>query len=221
MENKKERHNPNNYVVFKHGNDCYEGRIKSITIEGSTEYYNIFSFTTFTDYKIPSTDIICNLSQEVKRKMRSTAYNEIPNQIYFPSELKNVLVVDKEWSIENQYDLPPKINVNLIIKHFKDFILNSACICDMDEANEVQKGFISLFNALFKRYLVYSNEIDQINSMKGEPSEYCGPVHFLRLVYYIQKNIDTCVRDHQVRNIILDYTIYFLDFMLIKYKEYF
>ncbi|ELA42653.1 uncharacterized protein VICG_00405 [Vittaforma corneae ATCC 50505] len=221
MENKKEKFSVNNYIVFKQGPDCYEGRIKNISVEGGIEVYQVFCFTTFTDFRVPATDVLSNVSQEVKRKMKTTAYLEIPGQIYIPPALKNILVVDKEWSIENKYDLPHKNSVSSILKQFKDFVMNSANICDLDEATEVQKGFAMCFNSFFKKFLMYSIEKDQISSLKGEPTEYCGPVHLLRLIYFIQKNVNTYIKDKEVEGIVLDYTIYLLDFMLIRYKDYF
>lgn len=221
MENRKEKVGLNNYVIFKLGGEYHEGRLKGVSIEGTVETYQILCFTTFTDVKVSSSEILCNVSQEVKRKLKSTAYGDVPNQTYFPSSLRNVLIVDKEWSVDNSYDLPLKTNVNIVLKQFKDFLVNSTAICDIDEANEVVKGFLLCFNTFFKRFLLYPNEREQISFMKGEPSEYCGPVHLARLIYFIQKNINMFVEDMQVKNIVLDYTIYLLDFMSIKYKDYF
>lgn len=221
MDNKKEKFAVNNYIVFKQGTDCHEGRIKNITTENGVEIYQVFCFTAFTDTTVTSTDVLSNVSQEVKRKMKTAAYLEVPNQIYIPPALKGVLVVDKEWTSENKYDLPHKTPVALILKQFKDFCINAANICDLDEATEVQKGLILCFNTFFKKFLMYPIEKEQIASLKGEPTDYCGPVHLLRLIYYIQKSIGEYVRDKQVKCIILDYTIYLLDFMLVRYKEYF
>lgn len=221
MDNKKEKLGINNYVVFKQGPDCYEGRIKSAILEGNLEIYQIFCFSSFSDCKVPAADILTNVSQEVKRKMKNTAYAEVPGQTYFPPALKNVLVVDKEWTVENRYELPHRNSVSSILKQFKEFSINSACICDSDEASEMQKGFIMCFNAFFKKFLMYPIEKDQIIPFKGEPVEYCGPVHLLRLIYFIQKNAAGYIKDQQVKSIILDYTIYLLDFMSLKYKDYF
>lgn len=221
MENRKEKFAVNNYIVFKQGPDCYEGRIRNILIEGGTEVYQVFCFTTFTEFRVALTDVLTNVSQEVKRKMKTTAYLEIPGQIYMPPALKNVLVVDKEWSVENKYDLPHKTPISNILKHFKDFSINSANICDLDEATEIQKGFTMCFNSFFKKFLMYPIEKDQVGSLKGEPTEYCGPVHLLRLIYFIQKNVNEYIKDRDVKGIVLDYTIYLLDFMLVRYKDYF
>lgn len=221
MDTKKEKFAVNNYIVFKQGSDCYEGRIKSISIESNLEVYQVYCLTTFTDFKVTSSDVLNNVSQEVKRKMKTTAYLEIPGQVYMPPALKNVLAVDKEWSLENRYELPHKISVINVLKQFKDFIVNTANICYVDEATEAQKGFLMCFNTFFKKFLMYPIEKDQISGLKGEPAEYCGPVHLLRLIYLIQKNIGEYTRDNQVRSIILDYSIYLLDFMLFKYKDYF
>lgn len=221
MDGKREKFTVNNYIVFKRGADCHEGRIKSISIEASVEIYTVFCFTNFMDVKVASTDVLSNVSQEVKRKMKAAAYLEVPNQTYMPPALKNVLVVDKEWAAENKYELPHRTPVSQILKHFKDFTVNAANLCDLDEGNEVQRGLILCFNSFFKRFLMYPAEKEQILSLKGEPVEYCGPVHLLRLVYFVQKNAEQYVKDKQVRYIMLDYTIYLLDFMLLKYKDYF
>ncbi|KAM0679847.1 hypothetical protein GINT2_002019 [Glugoides intestinalis] len=221
MENRKEKVAVNNYVIFKLGGEYHEGRLKGVSIEGTTETYQILCFTTFTDVKVSSSEILSNVSQEVKRKLKSTAYGDVPNQTYFPPAIRNVLIVDKEWSIDNTYDLPYKLNVNIVLRQFKDFLVNFTAICDVDEANEVGKGFLQCFNSFFKRFLLYPNEREQISFMKGEPSEYCGPVHIARLIYFIQKNVKEFIEDTQVKSIVLDYTIYLLDFMTIRYNEYF
>lgn len=221
MESKKEKLAVNNYIVFKHGSESLEGRIKSISHEGSSEVYQVLCFCTFNDIKVNHQDVLLNVSQEVKRKVKSTAYQEIPNSTYFPQILKNVLIVDKEWSQENRYEFPQKNTVSSILKQYREYLVNTASTCDFDEGNEAIKGFTLCFNTLFKKFLLYPNEIEQINLMKNEPSEYCGPVHLLRLIYYIQKNIKSLVFDEILRSVVLDHTIYLLDFMLFKYKEFF
>lgn len=221
MENKKEKFSVNNYVVFKSGSECLEGRIKGIALDGVTEVFNIFCFATFTDFRVPSTDVLSNLSQDVKRKMKASPFAEIPNKTHFPPGLKNVLVVDKEWSADNRYELPHKTTVSAVGGHFRDFLINSSGIADSDEIVEVVKGFLMCFNMFFRRFLVYKTERTQIQLLKGEPSEFCGPVHLLRLIYFLQKETANYVKDAQTKSIILDYTIYLLDFMLLKYRDYF
>jgi len=221
MDSKKEKLTVNNYIVFKQGPDCHEGRIKSTVVESNVEMYVVLCFTNFTEVKVACTDVLSNVSQEVKRKMKTAAYLEVPDQIYMPPTLKNVLVVDKEWSTENKYELPHRTPVSLILRQFKDFTVNAAGLCDLDEGNEVQKGLTLCFNTFFKRFLMYSSEKEQIVAQKGEPSEYCGPVHLLRLIYFVQKNVGEYIKDKQVRCIVLDYTIYMLDFLLLRYKDYF
>lgn len=218
---KKEKFTVNNYVVFKYDNKCLEGRVKGVTINGTTEIYNIFCFVTFSDLKIQSTDILSNISQEIKRKMRSSPFLEIPNKAHFPPALKNVLIVDKEWLQDNRYDFPYKINGTTVLTQFKDFIVKQALIGDINEITEVVKGFTLCFNTFFKKFLVYENEIYQLESISGDPIEYCGPVHLLRLIYFLQKEASSFIQDLQTRNIVLDYSVYLLDFMLLKYQEYF
>lgn len=221
MESKKEKLFVNNYIVFKAGAECLEGRIKAILPEGTTEVYQVLCFCTFNEMRVNAHEVLLNVSQEVKRKVKSTAYQEVPNSTYFPQLLRNVLVVDKEWALENKYELPQKNTVTMLLKQFRDFLVNTANTCDMDEANEGMKGYILSFNTLFKKFLIYPNEIEQIALFKNDPVDYCGPVHLLRLIYYIQKNINDLVPDVTVRSTVLDYTIYLLDFLLFKYKEFF
>jgi hypothetical protein len=221
MENKKEKLLVNNYIVFKNGSESLEGRIKSISIEGTTEAYQVLCFSNFTEMKVNSHDVFVNVSQEVKRKVKSAAYHEIPDSIYFPQILMNILVVDKEWSVENTYDLPNKNNVNLLFKQFKDYLINTASTCDNDEGTEAIKGLTSCFNGLFLKYLIYNNEASQMTTFEDEPAEYCGPVHVLRLIYFLHKNANVLIPDESIRNIVLDYTIYLLDFFLFKFKELF
>lgn len=221
MESKKEKLAINNYIVFKYGSECLEGRIKSIVIEGTTEVYQVLCFCSFNELKVNSQDVLLNVSQEVKRKVKSTAYQELPGSTYFPQILKNVLAVDKEWALENRYELPQRNTVTSLLKQYREYLVNMACTCDIDEGNEAMKGFILCFNTLFRKFLVYPNEIEQVNSLKNEPSDFCGPVHLLRLIYYIQKNISTLVADEMLRSVVLDHTIYLLDFLLFKYKELF
>lgn len=221
MEGRKEKFSVNSYVMFKSGSECLEGRIKGISADGTTETLNVFCFATFTDFRIPSTDVLSNLSQDVKRKMKVSPFAEIPGKTHFPPGLKNVLVVDKEWSIDNKYELPHKVTVSTVIRQFRDFLVNSSGIADADEIGEVAKGFLMCFNVFFRKFLVYKNERAQIQLLKGEPSEFCGPVHLLRLIYFLQKETANYVTDAQTKSIILDYTIYLLDFLLLRYRDYF
>lgn len=221
MESKREKLAVNNYIVFKSGAECLEGRIKTIMTEGSTEVYQVLCFCSFNEVKVNAPEVLLNVSQEVKRKVKCTAYQEVPNSTYFPQILKNVLVVDKEWAVENKYELPHKNTITNLLKQFKDFLVTTASTCDADEGTEALKGFTLCFNTLFKKFLLYPSESEQIHSFKIDPVDFCGPVHLLRLIYYMQKNISTLVPDENVRCIVLDYTIYLLDFLLFKYKELF
>lgn len=221
MESKREKFSVNSYVMFKSGPECLEGRINEICSDGASEILGIFCFATFTDFKVPFTDVLSNLSQDVKRKMKASPFAEIPGKIHFPPALKNVLVVDKEWSVENKYELPCKTTVAAVIRQFRAFLVSSSGIADPDEIGEVAKGFLMCFDMFFKKFLVYKSEMAQFRSLSGESSELCGPVHLLRLIYFLQKETASYIEDAQTKNIILDYTVYFLDFLLLKYKDYF
>jgi len=221
MDGKKEKLSLSNYVIFKNANECLEGRISGLPSSSTSDVFNIFCFNTFTEFKVPITEIVCNVSQEVKRKMKSSPFFEIPNKTHFPPGLKNVLIVDKEWSQENMYDLPHKTNVLVVLKNFRDFLMAYSGIADSDEVGEVIKGFTMCFNTFFKKFLIYEGEKSQIMSLKGEPSEYCGPLHLLRLLYFLQKETGNYVSDLSTKCIVLDYTVYLLDFLLMKYKDYF
>lgn len=221
MDVKREKFTINSYVVYKIGQECYEGRVKSIIGTGNSEIFTIYSFTTFTDQKIACTDILSNVSQEIKRKLKTTSFIELPNVTNFPPELKSVLIVDKEWSTENKYDLPQRVTVEMILNSFKEFIVIQAKLADTDEAFEVTRAFILSFNFFFPLLLIYENEKTQIFQMKARPSEYCGPVHLLRLLYYLQKETRFYISDLQTKHIILDYTVYLLDFMMLRFKDYF
>lgn len=221
MESKKEKFNVNNYVIFKYGNECLEGRIKSVTVEGTSEMFVVYCFSNFQDLRICSTDILSNMSAEVKRKMKTAAYHDYPAGTYFPPAMKHCLVIDKEWSAENRYEVPPKIPASVVLKQFRDFLVNQTNSCDADEANEAVKGFTLCLNTFLRKFLLYSPEVDYYNNAKGEPIDYCAPVHLVRLVYYIQKNISKYITDVQVAGVVLDYTIYLLDFLCLRYKDFF
>lgn len=221
MENKKEKFTINSYVVFKIGQEHYEGRIKDCSGSGNSEIFTIYNFTNFKEHKVSSNEILCNVSQEIKRKMKTTPFIELPDTIHFPPELKSVLIVDKEWSCKNTYELPVKITVSMILNSFYDFLINQAHICEFDEAGEIRRGFLDSFNFFFKMLLIYENEQKIVQKFKTNPSEYCGAVHLLRLIYFLQKEVKFYINDQQTKNMILDYTVYLLDFLMTKFKEYF
>lgn len=208
-------------MVFKIGNECFEGRIVGLASHGNSETHTIFSFSTFSEVKVPATEILNNVSQDVKRKAKSSPFLEIPNKPHFPLSLKNVLIIDKEWSQNNKYDLPHKTNVANVLRHFKDFLVTNTGIADLDEVEETIKGFTMCFNMFFKKFLMYESEKAQFHSIKVEPSDFCGPIHLLRLIYFLQKEAGKYITELQTRCVILDYTIYLLDFLVLRYKDYF
>lgn len=221
MEQKKEKFALNSYVIFKNGQEYYEGRINNVETSSASENFDIFCFSTFTHIKVPVSEILSNMSQEIKRKMKSTPFIEIPNITHFPHELKNVLIVDKEWSLEGNYPLPHKYSIYGILEAFKIFLIEQASFADLDETEEIIKGFTMCFNHLFKIKLIYENEREQVESNLGDPVDFCGPIHLLRLIYYIQKKAQNHIADFQTKNILLDYSVYLLDFLLLNFNEYF
>lgn len=221
MEITKEKFRINDYVVYKDSNEWHEGRINSIQYEESGERYNITSLHTFTEISIKNHDFISNTSPEMRRKMKSHIPLDTVNKIHFPLILKHILVLDKESCAQKIYELPHTITVTEIVKAFTIFFRENNGSNDEDEIGEVYKAFIHSFDTLLSMFLLYENEIEQYKLMKEKPSETYGFIHFLRLLYYLQKEgIDLAV-DNQTKTVILDYTIYMLDFLVLKYKEFY
>lgn len=215
------RHKINSYVLYRDANDWHEGRISNITYGDAGEIYHVFSFLTFTELVFTSDEALSSASPELRRKMKSSPFANIPNKVHVPLLLKSIMVADKEWATGNLYDLPPKVTAAAVIRHFKDFMTNNSGACESDEIAEACAGFICVFNAVLPRFLLYQSEKEQYERIKGDPVEAYGPVHLLRLIYFLQKRGKNYVCGTQTVGVVLDYTVYLSDFLLLKHKEYF
>ena len=229
MEAKKPKLRINSYILYKADGEWHEGRITNIVSSEEKETYHVFSFATLCVLIFESDDLLSAAAPELRRRMKAPVFADVPNKIHFPARLLNVLIADRECTADNLYDLPAgsatapskKVTVAAVIGAFGDFLLHSSGAGDSDEILEVCHGLITTFDAFLPNFLLYTGELDQGRSMQGPPSETYGPVHLLRLVYFLQCRGKTYISDGLTASILADYTVYLLDFLLMKYSDYF
>lgn len=220
MESKKMKFRINNYVLYKAQNEWHEGRITNISYEDSVEIYHLRSFHNFNNMIFKSEELLVNATPENKRKMKTSIFYGLAGKIHIPPLLKSMLVIDKDWVQNNIYQLPAKHTVSNILKQAKDFFINNGA-GDQDEISEIYNGFVRVFDSFLPRVLLYETEIEQYHQVTESPSEKYGSVYLLRLIYFLQKQNKSYIDDPVTAGIMLDYTIYLLDFLMMKFKELF
>lgn len=221
MEMSKDRPRINDYVLYKEGTEWHEGRISSIEFEDGGERYTILAFNTFTEISVKNTEIFPNSTCEMRRKMKNHIIGDFHSKIHFPALLKHILTIDKEMCKDLPYDMPFRANVSQIIQHFIDFFrMNNGC-SDLYELQEAYKAFVHCFDIFLPIFLLYESEIEQFKKIDTNPSEVYGFVHLLRLLYFLQKEGADFAQDYPSKLVIFDYTIYLLDFLIARYKEYY
>lgn len=218
MDPKSEKFRVNNYVLYKTGNEWKEGRIKSITHEQGKIQYTIVSFQTYSDIMLTSDDAISLSTAESRRKMKISTYKAIRGKIHFPARLEGLILLDYEWSKTNSYDYPPRLSVKQALEQFQDFL--SLSCGDSDEIREVFRGFVYAFDRLLPMCLLYRCE-QKFKEKKEPASEHYGTIYLLRMLYYLQRKAKNYLEDRYTECILMDYTVYLLDFLDVKHHEYF
>lgn len=219
MDQKAEKFHINNYVLYKSSNEWREGRIKNIIQDKGRIIYRIISFHNYSEVSLTSDDSISISSPETRRKLKLNLFDDIPNKTHIPPLLENLLILDKEWMQHNSYESPPRVTVRQALDHFREFLLGS--FGEADEIHEAYLGFQDLFNSLLPLFLLYGREKQSYTPLSTPPSENYGPVYLLRLIYFLQKNGRYYMNDPVAEAIMLDYTVYLLDYLLMRHNDYF
>lgn len=221
----------NKYIIFKNNNNFYEGRVVDILIEDNKTLYNVISFNTFEYFQITENDLITHSSLESKKKYNLNTIYENSGEIKMPGILKNRLKADKDYYMINSspinfQPLPVKMSIKKILQDFMVFFQQNSLLFEQTEASEVIKGFTDLFNTFLSTNLLYESEkkfyMETLNfNEKIDFTNNFGSIHLLRLLYLIQK-INIQYNDQQsIQLIVIDFTIYLIDFLNFKYKDYF
>lgn len=212
--------NINNYVLYKLHNEWHEGRVTNVTTDGIKEVYSIFSFDTFDELILKSDDSLTISTPENRRKLKPHSQNSIIGKIRIPHILKSIMLIDKEWIIYNPTSFPTKHTVSDVLNKAKIFFISNN-LSDSDEIIEVISGFIRSFNTLLPKFLLYEKEKHQLSDAIENFADNYGCIYLLRLICFLHKKHHFYVKDTVVAGIIIEYTIYLLDFMLLNYKEFF
>ena len=220
MESRKPKIKINNYVLYKSNGEWHEGRITHVIHEDSREVYCLFSFTTFSEIVFKTDEFLSCPAPELKRKMKVSSFADIPNKTHIPPLLLNILIVDREWAETNMYELPARMTVAAILQQARGFFLSNG-VGDPDEVSEIYLGLIDTFNPFLPRFLLYENEVEQHSKISGSPAENYGSTYLLRLIYFLQKKGRHCIADGVTASIMLDYTVYLLDFLLMRFNDFF
>ncbi len=210
----------NKYVIFKL-NDCfYEGRICEIIFDTAGKpVYRIFSFFTFEYLSLNDPTHIIITTHESKKKIRPSSVWNRCKMVRIPGLLKNLLRIDRDYFVVNQFAVQPKITISKLIQDFIEFFRSNSLLYDDSIMEELSKGFKHLFNKSLPFYLLYKNE--EVPPKSNDYTTLYGPMHFLRLLYFIQVNSTTFVTDSETQTIVNDCCLYFIDFLDTKYNEYF
>lgn len=220
MENKKPIFKPNTYVLFRVSNEWREGRIVDIVHDPIGSKYLIRSFDSFTNIFVDSDDSVIMATAENRKRMRLSPFVNLPEKTHIPASLTALLVVDKEWCASTRYEMPASIPITRILTEAEEFITKNGA-ADHDEIHEIFCGFRDCFNFFLPRFLLYQNELDQFKSINETPCDYYGAIHLLRLIFFLQNNGRRYIDTAAVEMILLDYTIFLLDYLLEREAELF
>ncbi|KAF7683779.1 Protein MRG1 [Astathelohania contejeani] len=217
----------NNYVYCKINEDWLEARVVIIhpnqKDDGTKDAYRKFTVHLLSTYSIypepiPSPNVHLS-SIENYKKYKISSLRHLLRNIHIPPTLMNYLQKDVNEKIVTS--LPARFSVNEIIYLFKQFMsVNKATVIE-GELIEMVNGFIYYFNIAIKYCLLYKNEIDQYNNITEQPSSVYGAKHLLRLIYLIQSKYVSECNNTELKDILYEYSVYLLDYLDLKYKEYF
>lgn len=221
MEVRKPNFKTHNYILYKADGEWCEGRISAITFEGDKEVYHVFSLATFTNKVFGSADFLAIPTPDLRKRLKTALFLRPPGTTHIPPPLRNALIADSEWAKDNLYDPVPKVTVRVVLAQFESFMLANSMAVESDEIVEISHGLRRAFDFFFPRALLYADERERLSPLVEEPSGRFGPIYLLRLVYFLQKRGRIYIPDKLVESIMLGSTIYLLDFLLIKYNEYF
>ncbi|KAI5151178.1 hypothetical protein ENBRE01_1952 [Enteropsectra breve] len=220
-DTKKSKFKVNNYVLFRNGTEWNEGRIMEINHENGKDFYVVRSFSTFLDTVVGADEPLSRATHDVKRKLKTPLYE---GEMVFPVLFKNVLLIDREGHELELQSRSKAVSVANILRAFSDFLKYESGSVTTDEANEATHGFLLAFNTLLPRFLLYPDEYSYYDTnikTRINPSEVFGSVHLVRLVYFIEKRGSVHVSDNLTKNILLEYCLYLLDFLMLRYDTYF
>ncbi|KAI5175600.1 hypothetical protein PAEPH01_2169 [Pancytospora epiphaga] len=221
MESRKPNFKIHNYVFYKADGDWCEGRITSIAFEADKEIYHVFSFNTFTTLVFTSSEHLSSPTPDLRKRLKVPLSSKPPGSVHIPALLRNALIADSEWSKDNLYDQSQEVTVRSVLLQFESFVTVNSIAIDAAEALEMTNGLIRVFNFFIGRALLYSNERESLLPVSDDAVDKFGPIYLLRLVYFLQKKGRIYISDKVVEGIVLSSTIYLLDFLLLKYNEYF
>lgn len=221
----------NRYVIFKNSNVFYEGRIVDVLVDGNKTLYSVVSFATFEYFRVTESELVTQSSHESKKKYKPSTNCENFNNVRMPSILRNRLRADKDYCIINYsgdgaVKTSPGVTVKRVIQDFGQFFQQNSLLYETSEINEALCGFMDLFNTFLPITLLYESEKTSlgatmdITSFRDYTNDF-GPVHLLRLLYFIQKHNDKFVKPDYTQLILSDYSVYLIDFLNSKYQEYF
>ncbi|ORD93402.1 hypothetical protein ECANGB1_2316 [Enterospora canceri] len=221
----------NRYVIFRTNNAFYEGRIVDVLFDGQKTLYSVISFATFEYFRVTDCELVTQSSLESKRKYRPSSDCGNFNVVRMPNVLKNRLRADKDSCMVSYYNStsrkhPVKISVRRIIQEFMQFFQQNSLCYDSNEAQEIMNGFHQLFNTFLPMTLLYEQEkrflMEKDNlAMKEDYTGDFGPIHLLRMLYFVQRYNAKFNPRECVQLVTSDYTVYLIDFLNYKYQDYF
>ncbi|EOB13456.1 hypothetical protein NBO_73g0022 [Nosema bombycis CQ1] len=207
----------NQYVIFKYQDEWQEGRIIDVVVSDEKDtrtYYKVLSFMTLMEVPTLLFDhILVNNSENIKKITKP--FSKIP----LSKELRSLIEFDKEMISKNKI-YKGEICMNTIFNDFYDFLCNSKCNLSKEEILLGVEGLKLTFNFLIEKVLKTQKEKKYYLSIKDKKEKdfHFGLIYGIRTVYYtliLEKN-----EDQEIRFIIYEYLIYFLDFCTLNLEKY-
>ncbi len=213
----------NQYVIFKYQEEWHEGRIVDVVVDSRT-YYKVISFSTLLEVPTLLYDhILQNNSDNIKKiKM---AFDRIP----VSREMRPLIDLDRVKASNNKIYKGPK-TMGEIFGDFNDFLSSNKLYLSKEEISLCTEGLRHLFNSLVEKVLISPRELKYIDNLKRRMARkketyflynHFGIVYGVRVVYYLLKTYLETISDLEVRFILFEYLIYFLDFCSLNLAKYY
>lgn len=219
----------NQYVIFKYQDEWQEGRIVDVVVSDSSEkdnrtYYKVISFSTLQEVPTLLYDHILQNNSENIKKIRQS-FDRIP----VSKELRPLIDLDKVKSSNNKIYKGP-CSMGIIFEDFCGFLSSNKLYLNKEEILLCTEGLKHLFNTLIEKVLISPRELKYIDNLKRRMARkqetffyysHFGIVYGIRVAYYLIKTYLETIPDLEVKFILFEFLVYFLDFCSINLPKYY
>ncbi|KAF9747744.1 hypothetical protein NGRA_3501 [Nosema granulosis] len=214
----------NQYVIFKYQEEWQEGRIVDIVVSDSSEkdnrtYYKVLSLSTLLEVPTLLYDHILQNNSDNIKKIK-VGFEKIP----VSKELRALIEEDKAMASTNKV-YRTDVHLGIVFEDFSAFLISNKLYLSKEEILLSTEGLKHIFNDLVEKVLLTVKEVKYFDSIKRkEDGSYYtkfGIVYGIRVAYYVLKDFLEKMNDPEVRFLLFEFIVYFLDFCGLNLSKYY